>query len=299
MASKHAQRIREYTDAEKNELINLLRALNEKYCDPPKDDDEVRKVASDQFAHYMARRAELRGRRPLERLGLRWDAEGREYDPGEWTVTVVHSSPACYRLRMPPSASEDGRQIIVTLSPEQWLSARKTAEAIMLAAPNVNIADPNPGRWNAIWIGESVAEGEGARRQIRGLNAKLLEAADQEYPPSETKHFAYLASVLLSYLRQFDSVDDDTESLPNASGIPIRIKDELWLKWRETWAQATKKLPRGELTYRDSMDLRDRILGNLGTKQFRDQKRQIDGVQGRWILWGKREMASLEALSIG
>lgn len=302
MASKHAQRIREYTDAERNELINMLRALNTVYCVPAKTDDEVRKVANDQFDHYRNRRIERRARRPLERWGLRWDDEIREYEPGEWHVTVVHSDPTTYRLRMPP-VKEGDNQLLINLTPEQWLSASKVAAAILDCGKKIDVQDPSSSRWGCVWAGESFQDENGERRNIRGLKSKLLEQADDEFPGAETKNYAYLASVMLSYLRQFDSIDDETEetSLPNLSGIPKRIKTangvELWFKWRETWGQATRKLPKGELGYKDSMTLRGKILEATGQREFRDCLKTVNGERSRWIVWTDREIRALEMLA--
>lgn len=304
MASKHAQRVREYTEAERSELINMLRALNSAYCVPPKTDEEVRKVANDQFDHYAQRRVERRARRPLERFGLRWDEEAREYEPGEWHLTVVHSDPKMFRLRVPSLTQGEG-QLLISLNSDQFVTAKSVQKAILDASGKMDVADPNSNRWNSVWLGESVQDEQGERRNIRGLKSKLLEQSDDEFPAAETKNYTYLASILLSYLRQFDAIDDETEesSLPNLSGVPKRIKVngrlELWFKWRETWSQATRKLPKGELGYKDSLTLRSRILEVTGQKEFADTLKTVNGERSRWIVWTDREIKALEKLSGG
>lgn len=301
-ASKLAGRIRDYTDGERAELLNTMLALNAQYCRPPKEEQEVVDIVEAQFAHYATRNAEVRGRRPLERFGLRWNHELREYEIGEWHCTVIQSDPIAYRLRIPHVAPREGH-FFVMLSVEQWTSARKVAEAILHQQPFVNVMDPNPAKWVSTWIGETVNE-DGERRVIRGLQSKLTQFADEEMQPSETKHYAYLAAVLLAYLRQFDAVDDSDDpeaGLPNLSGTPKRIKregrEELWFQWKQTWSQATKKLPKGELTYHDSMTLRRKILDYTGQKAFVDSLKTVNGERARWIVWGDKEIKAIETLA--
>lgn len=306
-ASWLCQRINEYTDANRAMLLTLLRAANAYVCEPPKSDDEVKKVLNDQFNHYRDRQIERQNQRPFERYGLVWNADTREWDPGEWRATVVHSDPVQYRLSIPNTVNRDEPRFSVTMDVNQWTSPRLVALAVLAVAKRIDLLDPNPGRWNAAWNGENIENEEGERRQVRGLRAKLMDTADDEYAAVELNQFAYTAGCLLTYLKRFDVQDGESEedNLPNPSGMPkwIKVKhrstgtvgDELWFKWRETWDAVRRK--HDSISHADIKDLRARILAATGEKEFRDQKKQINGEDGRWLIWTDREMKALARLS--
>lgn len=224
----------------------LLRAANQCHCQPPKTDDEVYKLAKDQFDYYRERHLARRGQRPFERYGLEWDAEGREWEPGLRYVTVVHSDPREIRLTIPP-LDPTKKPYFVSLDAKQWVTPRDVAVAVFEATGRIDLLDPNPARWVAIWNGENVEYENGERRQIRGLRAKLMEGAVDEFPPPESNRYAALASALLAFLHRFEPRLDTTqdEIQPNEGGLPVWIrdkkgKDELWLKWHETVNRALR-----------------------------------------------------------
>jgi hypothetical protein len=306
IASWLSQQCRDYTDADRERVIRIVRSLNDTECTPPKSDEEARKVAVDQFQHYRDRHLERRARRPFERYGLEWDNEGREWEPGGWHLTVVHSDPAAYRLHIPNQKAGDPAYC-VTVDARTWLSAREMAVAVMNVTKRINLLEPNAARWAAIWGGENIENEDGERRQVRGLQAKLMDVADDEYPPPELKRYAYVAGVLLSYLRRFEvcSSDSEEDNLPNASGIPRWIKtaikdenvvrDELWLKWNEMWDVVKLKNP--SITGKDTLDLHGRILRETGEERFRSGHKVIGGVDERFRVWTREHIKALERLA--
>ena len=248
IASKYAQRIPHYTDAERAELLSVMRALNADRCQPPKSDDEVRKIADDQFDFYSGRAAE-RGVRPLERAGLRWNVTTREWEPGDWSLTVVHSVPPEYRISM-PSPSTEGKRATCTVQAVDWQVPKYVAAAILTETLILNVCDPTPARWAAIWNGEVREDEDGNTRTTQGLNFKLLESAQHEYPSVEHNAFATRVSVLLSFLNKCDKTEStDDEPTPNNNGLPKWLKKagrwRLVFKWHDTVnaAYRAKNLP--------------------------------------------------------
>jgi hypothetical protein len=297
-ASDFARQCRDFSDAERSFLITVLRALNAYKCDPPKTDEEVRKVANDQFDYYRDRRIELRARRPLERYGLEWDGDTREWEPGGWRVTVIHSDPVVYRLRI-PAMVRGGETISVSLSAREWVTARDVAIAVLAASKRMDLLDPNPARWTSVWNGETIENEEGERRHIRGLKAKLMDLADDELPPPELKQYCYAAAILRDYLTRFDrseSDEDQSASLPNPCGTPKWIGGKLWFKWRETWSQATRTRKADVISGDTIKEVRQRILDNCGMKAFHDRDSKKVG-SGRWIVWSDEELRSLDKIA--
>jgi hypothetical protein len=220
-------------------------------------------------------------------------------------VTVVHSDPREIRLLI-PSLETGQKPYRVSLDSKQWVTARDVAVAVFEATGRIDLLDPNPARWTAIWNGENVEDERGERRQVRGLRAKLMEQAVEEFPPPENNRYAALASALLAFLHRYEPANTATEDevLPNHSGLPVWIRskkgrDELWLKWHETinkvFAVGSSSPPSGK----EINNLRARLLEAAGKARFEARKKQIAGVNGRWLIWTQVEIAALEKLAYG
>jgi hypothetical protein len=305
IASWLSQQCRDYSDVDRMRVVTLMLAANGCHCDPPKTEDEVCKVANDQFAYYQNRHLARRNQRPFERYGLQWNLLDREWEPGAWQVTVVHSDPREIRLLI-PSLETGQKPYRVSLDSKQWVTARDVAVAVFEATGRIDLLDPNPARWTAIWNGENVEDERGERRQVRGLRAKLMEQAVEEFPPPENNRYAALASALLAFLHRYEPANTATEDevLPNHSGLPVWIRskkgrDELWLKWHETinkvFAVGSSSPPSGK----EINNLRARLLEAAGKARFEARKKQIAGVNGRWLIWTQVEIAALEKLAYG
>jgi hypothetical protein len=296
-ASDLSRRVRDYSDAERAFLVSVVRALNAYKCDPPKSDDEVRAVANAQFDYYRDRRLERAAARPFERFGLEYNDQTREWEPGGWRLTVVHSDPVVYRLRIPSAAG--GPVFSVPISAKQWASARDVAAQILSVTARMDLQDPNAARWAKLWCGETVVDEDGNRVPVRSLRAKLLEAADDEFPPPELKQYCYAAAILRDYLSRFDrsaNDEDPAAAMPNPCGTPKWIKGKLWFKWRETWSQATRVRKADVISGDTVKEVRQRILDEVGMKEFADRDHKKVG-SGRWIVWGDDELRALEKIA--
>lgn len=298
-ASRMARTLTDFVDADRHEVRNVLWALNKVFCSPPKDDDEVYRIADDQFDHYRDKAAERRARvnRPLEQYGLRWDAQLREYETGTWRLTIVHSDPIEYRLRFPL----DGRLIAVSIDARQYAEPRDVAGLILSATGRVNVRNPHNSRWVETWNGYTV-ENDDETRDVKGLSAKLLEEADEEWPGHDAQTWSQHAAFLISYLRPFSRSDDDDDALPCQDGTPRWIKesDGSWIltfKWNELCAASWRGAKAGIPTLKEKQRLKRMILeeAKLG-KDFVDRKFVVNGKSGRWIIWNDEHMQALDRL---
>lgn len=296
-ASRLARTIKDFTEADRRELTNILSACNHRFCSPAKSEEEVERIASDQFNHYRDRAVERRAGRLFERFGLRWDAETREYESGDWKVTVVHSDPIEYRLRFP----FEGRVISASLDARQFPESKDVAAAVLAASGKVNLRDPHNSRWHEIWVGHTIRNDDGDR-DVRGLMSKLLEEADDEWPSVDACSWSQHAAFLIAYLRPFSRSDDDDDVLPCPDGTPKWIKGEdgtwsLYFKWNELCAAAWRAAKAGVPTLKEKQKLKRHILSTAGIEDFVDKKFTVNGKSNRWIVWDDRHMTALDKLT--
>lgn len=302
MASRQASRIQSFVDAERIELTEILLALNERMCDPPKSESEVVKIAHDQFAHYRDRQVERRTRLPYEKWGLVWNSEDRCYDPGQWRMTVVYSDPKEYKIRI-PNPDKTSPPYVVRIDSKQFQSARDVSNAILECTGRINMNDPNAARWVSIWNGENIQDGGGDRIHVQGLSAKLLADADDEYPPVDASATVNNYSILLAYLSDFPRVQlgNDSDANPNPSGAPKWLLDEttgewsLWLRWRVTLASAWRKAGMPPPNEKVSQ----RMLGGLREEsvQLQEKQRKIGGKAQRYFVFSEQHLEVLQRLS--
>lgn len=296
-ASRLARTLKDFTLADKKELTNILSACNQRFCSPPKPEDEVERIASDQFNHYRDRAVERRADKPFERFGLRWNDEVREYDPGEWRLTVVHSDPVEYRLRF----QYEGRLISASFDAKQLPESKDVAAGVLAASGKINLRDPHNSRWHEIWVGYTIRNDDG-QRDVRGLMSKLLEEADEEWPSVDSLSYSQHAAFLLSYLRPFSRSDDDDDVLPCPDGTPKWIKSaegtwSLYFKWHELCAAAWRSAKAGIPTLKEKTKLKRHILAEAGLEDFVDRKFTVNGKPGRWIVWSDAHMTALDRLT--
>lgn len=288
---------REFSDAERDRILALLLAQNRDLPEP-KTEDEVVKIVNDQFDHYKQRRENFRQRDAIGRSGLEYNPATREYDPGEWHLTYVKSDPPHYRLWIPGEARndpDDTSPIVTILTPEEFQVARHVSGRVLAASGTLNLNDPNPGRWSAIWIGETIEEHDGHRRHIRGLVNKLLDVVTKENPAPEYKDYCYAAGVLHEFLSRFETeTHQESDPKPHADGTPRWINGRLYFKWWATWGMAVRK---GDTTPKKvKMDVARRVLEIVGKREFDSAAGQTYG-KGRWIVWGKQELDALDRIS--
>lgn len=295
-ASRLARTFRDFTAAERQELINILSACNQRFCSPAKDEDEVQRIANDQFDHYRDKAVERRAGKLFERYGLRWNDETREYDPGEWKLTRVNSDPVEFRLTLP----FNGRTITASFDAKQIVEPKDVAGGI-LAAGGPELRDPHTSKWCETWVGYTIRNDDGVR-DVRGLKSKLFEEADEENPSVDSMSYSQHAAFLISYLRPFSRSDDDDDVLPCPDGTPKWIKSEdgtwsLYFKWNELCAAAWRAAKAGIPTAKEKTKLRRHILAEAKLDDFVDKKFTVNGKANRWIVWDDRHMAALDRLT--
>jgi len=303
IASKHASRIRRFTDEEREELVQTLLCVNAGMCEPPKGDAEVTKIAHDQFRHYQERASARQegGRFRFEKYGLVWNYEERCWEPGDWRLTVVKSEPAEFKLRIP---HPDGRKepVVIRLSGEEWVTPKRVAVRILEATGSIDLLDPNPARWAKTWNGESVQSDSGGWESTRGLKCLLADEADEEIPPKDTNVSTYYASILLAYIDSIEktvSGDGEEATKPKRDGKPKWIVSpttgewRLWVRWNETVEAAWKRASLGTPPpLKERAALRAAIAAE-SEEPIKQQSVVVDGRQGKW--WTLTE-AHVEAL---
>jgi len=303
LASRYCWLIRpEYTEANKLEVIDWMLSQNDRHCVPPKSREEVVSIVNSQFDFYMTRAEERRARRPLERIGLVYNAETGEYEPGQWRLAVIHSDPKSYRLSILHPRVR-GERVNVFVDAHTLRSSNLMADAILAATGSFNPSNPSKTSWAKTWDGESTREEGGPWRHTEGLLVRLLEDCEEEFPPAECRTYSRTAGYLLGYLKRFEASNSDDDELAE-SGTPKWIKnkrsgkDELLLKWESTWESVQKRWP--FITNRDVVDLRRRLLNAVspGLDRFQDRLETIGGHRSRWIVWTEDHLRALEKLSI-
>lgn len=290
-----------YTENRRQWVIGMLRKVNAYDCRPPKGDDEVVAIANSQFNFYMARAEDRRNERPLERTGLVYNVETGTWDPGEWTLTVVHSDPKAYKLSiLNPNAPGERAEVYVDVH------TFRRSDLLATAITNVcdfDVANPSKTLWAKIWDGESVRDEAGQLRNLQGLRVRMLDDKGDEYPPAECKTYSRTAGCLIQYLKRFSSSNAEDGELAE-SGTPQWVtnkrtgQDELLLKWESMWEAVQKRFP--FIANKDVIDLRRRLLTVVspGLDRFPDRLETINGHRSRWIVWNDSHIRALERLSV-
>lgn len=300
-ASLMASRIPEFTDSEREELVQYLLDVNSCRCTPPKSHDEVVKIAHDQFAYYRDRKIERLSKRPYERFGLVWNQEDHCWEPGQWRLTIVRSDPAEFKVRI-PDPTDQTRALVVRVDSETITSARNFAVAVLEASKSIDLQDPNAQRWASLWNGENIRNADGGWTHIRGLRCKLFDDADYEVPPAESNVSSINAGILLEYLESFQKTEngDESDRVPNSSGLPKWIKDirtgewGLWLKWHETLAAAWRRKGMNPPGMTPSRDIKTRLDEEAGKKP------QIGQKHGKkWQIFTDDHISALQRLRYG
>jgi hypothetical protein len=297
-------------------IVARVLAVNQVYCDPPKQEAEVVRIVEDQARFYLsARRAGdfeirsgqaddearlLRLKHPLERCGLEVVGHGaeREYRPGKWSVSIVDSSPAEYVLAVYRPRGDC--TVAVSLSADDWLSAAAVARRILEATKDVDVTDPNPEEWRRIWNGYSVKHGSGPKRQVRGLKSQLLESASvQESAPEDRRH-AVVAGVLLDYLSRFEDQSGPNVTSPSSTGQPRWIhhegKPELWFDMQVVCQKAMESSG-VEIAVNERRDVLRRLRAMCGVVETTNRRAEKTTNSRRYYRLTKRHLLALEEIS--
>jgi hypothetical protein len=224
-----------------------------------------------------------------------------EWGPGEWSLTIVHSDPIEYRLQVPHwrQLTADGTGA-VTLSVDQYRSAAKVAAQVLAVTGRVML-DDDPKRWKLIWDGgykvrDNIAAGDRAtKRTARGVRAKLLDNAGEEYPGASSLRYVLLASWLYDRLAQASQPADD--DVPDPTGRAAWRQDgTLWFAWGRVWEDIERQ---HRVEVGERLAIKKRLVARMGGEgDFRHEEyRHVGGARKSYVVWSRREFAVLEELA--
>jgi len=321
--SSEIMRMRDPHDpAEQQNVLLVMRALNQTQCNPKLDDKELRQIWMSQLRWGMKARAagatkiastdqdadkkveEAKARNVHAASGLEF--RGGEWFPGMWKLTVVHSDPKEFKLHVPVVANSDGRadHVHVSLSSADWSSPISVARKILEATGTIDVTDPNPKEWAKIWNGFSFKkEGEKAWTRVRGLKVKLMDEKTEEWPPAEQQRFAVVAGWLLDGLSAAVRPEADADgTAPHPSGRPSWVNSAegeplLYFSWNRVWEDIQKNR-KVRLAEGECIALKRRILAASGEPEFRiDRHRTATGVRRRYVVWTQKHITHLENIA--
>ena len=224
-----------------------------------------------------------------------------EWGPGEWGVTIIHSDPIEYRLHVPHwrsmTADATGN---VTLTVDQYRSAAKVAAQVLAATGRVML-DDDPKRWRQIWDGgykvrDNVSAGDRAtKRTARGVKAKLLDNAGEEWPGASSLRYVLLASWLYDRLAQAAQPAED--DVPDPTGRASWRQDgTLWFAWGKVWEDIERQ---HRVEVGEKLALKRRLLARTGADEdYRHAEyRHLGGARKSYVVWSRRDFAVLEDMA--
>jgi len=222
-----------------------------------------------------------------------------EWGAGEWRLTIVHSDPLEYRLHVPAWKSHTPNNTgNVSLTVDQYRSATKVAAAVLAATGKVML-DSEPKVWHGIWDGGLKVHDHRhsttpSPRRTKGVKAKLLEIAEEEWPGSSSLRYVVLAGWLYDRLCAASPPSED--DIPDASGRASWRKDgTLWFAWGKLWEdiERSHRLAEGE-----RLHFKRRLLARLGIKEWNHGRHRHAGNQHRsYVVWTRREFGELEKMA--
>jgi hypothetical protein len=292
-------------------FLDVLDAVNQRQCVPPKPRDEVVACWRDALKY---RRKETFSSQLCEGIGCIDDGGEKKYVPNGLELTIVKSDPPSYRL-----FCEEWRKFnntgIATLSAEDFMSAKKAAVALATQVGGLRL-DRWPGDWARVWGGKAGrpatqrSEGE---KPIVGLRTLLLDEAvaagrvEDVVDPARHR-LRRLASMLYSALlrlagHQSDEVrterDDWYLFQRGAQWVPASdAKDAelvLWFAWHTTWAEVEK-------AYRIEPNEGGRLVAAMPEiigRKLVARKKQINGQRNSFRTLTQDEWRRLEEFAIG
>jgi len=299
-------------------VYEVVHSLNQTKCQPPKPDEEVRKIVADVFTHY--RRARAKGdlttrytdpdaqmklanlKHPLEEYGLQvTESDGTTVvEPGKWRLTIIESVPAEYRLWVYHPRS--GEMIPVRIGPEEWLSPTAVARQILSVTNSVDVTRPTPAFWQKVWAGFTVKGGGG--RSVEGLKSQLMrdEFCEYESPEPEMNRHMVIASALLGELARPPNDIEASVTKPNPSGLPKWIwkdgKKELWFAWQPTWKRVAETSGLN-ISPSEQSDMGRRVRESVSEKKSETINQRCGQATIRYHRWTERHMQGLEEIAGG
>jgi hypothetical protein len=326
-ASQCLRMVDPHDPREQQDVLAILRSINTTQCRPPKTDAQVESIYQSELrwaikvkaagrtgdAAKEALDAHLAGDpeaeqeamapvdSPFTLVGLEF-REG-EWWPGRWRLKVVHNDPVQYVLSIPVLVGSETKTVDVTMNAEAYRSSAKVACAVLEGTHTV-ILDAVPEQWSQIWCG-SAARPRSGTAAIRGLKAKLMDAASHEDSTAEGLRSAKVAGWFLDalLLTPQPGDDEDDPGEPDAGGRPswVRAKDgvwELWFNWTRVWEDVDRG--RRKLEEGDMQKIKKLVLAFTGEKELADGRHTSDGgSKRRYIRFTARHLKALERITAG
>jgi hypothetical protein len=317
---------------EQQDVLAMLRSINQTQCSPPKPDREVEDIwrsslrwaikvraAGDRadkkeaLEKYLdgpadgevaseAAAAESSVGCPFTMTGLEF--RDGEWWPGQWNLKVLHNDPVVFVLTIPVFEKRRTKFVDVTLDAETYRSAAKVAQRVLESTHTV-ILDGIPEEWGRIWSGQAAKPRLG-QAAARGLKAKLMELAIEEDASAECLRYAEVAGWFLDVLAASPKPGDEEDGLgePDASGRPAWVRKstespwELWFCWGVVWGIVERQ----HRTLIEGEKLRTRklllaVLGDPGLPAGRSKG--YGGQAKRYIRFTDAHIRALEIISSG
>lgn len=302
IASRYALRIRHFSEADRVELHELVYAMNEVYCNPPKRREEFARLVDDQFNHYRLRFEQRRiaVEQPLARCGLAWDEVLEEWEPGSWSLLVVLGDPRLYRLRI-PSAANPGKIHHVDMGIKEWDNPAEVSRLINDVTQEFDVKSPTAARWAAVWSGERIRHGEGWRDK-KALRVKLWEQRESQEPSAGEERYIGHANILLAFVYQLSKFEDEDgeSSGPLASGDPKWLKRDgqwvLFFQWEKLVAAAWADRRIASLTDKDKGRLARELKGVQSSTAWSRKSVRVDGNPISFQVWTEADVAAIAKL---
>lgn len=308
-------------------LTREVQMANLSNCKPPLDDVEVRKIIHDCLAHY--RKKHEQGWRPdadgmtteqadaeageigeggaravevcgFELHGLRRIQVGavESYDPGDWSVTIIHGDPPQIQLRVPQWDDTPCRGRI-SISYDDFLLPNKVALAIFKATRRV-IINADSGKWFGIWKGIDASKKTGGV-SIPGLASKLMAQlrGGEVWVGTSSLRYATLAGYLLDTLHRGQKLKaGDQEQKPLETGRPCWVRpDEVWFSWAFVWEEVAS---RHDCAPGERTRIRDMLIERLKADDLPHKRyRFASGRRAEFVVFTAPWLEAVQRLAAG
>jgi hypothetical protein len=311
-------------------LTREILLLNEQNCKPPGDKKKVLQIVADCYSHY--RRLRESGWSPsdddikeeaveseigkientskgapkppptgsgLELYGLKKVTVGKveAYQPGDWSIQMIHSDPPEIILCVPAWEATACRGRI-QMSFDTFRSAPKVASAVFVATRQY-ILDGDAGRWQKIWKGHDACKANGFQ-SVPGLMELLMAQKREEddiYVGTSSLRYAQLAGFVLRVFKKATFPKNEESPEPNESGRPCWVTpDRLWFQWGKVWDDIGRS---EDVMPGERNRIRARLLDIVGAKDFVHERHRFQSGRLEYVVFDRKWAEALESLASG
>lgn len=326
LAARQAFRMVNVDDtAEQADALDILYAINEARVNPPLDRDEVATAFTTAIRYVKAKRPSKRA--VAENIEGLIEDHAREaevarrsegstlascgslgivrgdngWEPGLWSLAVVHSTPPVLALKVAvPSGSDGWSESVVEGSMDDFRNPGKIALKILEATHGEVNVDTVPGVWAGIWAGKK--KGKESEGEV-GLFARLLEQKEDRAPDPESSRDAVIAAHVLDVIDSMPDGDDEVS--------PAEV--ELPRDGSPVWVTMDDGRPHLAVTLNALWDGVQRSFRDLDVSDKRTWRQQITGdgrgdlipfnprnkPRSRWLLLTPEHLEACELASQG